>query len=164
VRGDRFYLFLSAGNGRRPFAPAAATTDMAIDSESTLVDFDADAAVDAAGDVAGDDLLVAVEFTDDDHETLHVADAVVEMYGGEASMREHFEEIQSYVHVDFTERQLFEDVVGGGDVRAVVTYMDHATLARVLNEREGLFVTLSPSAPVTPVVETVEDVLAERSD
>jgi len=123
--------------------------------DSTLVDFDAEAACTAVREVVGDDLLVCVVFTTDDHEILHVADGVRDLYGSEDRMRDHFEEIHSYVHLDFTERRLFEDVVGGG-VRAMVTYMDQATLVRVVGEREGLFVTLAPDAPVTAVVDAAE--------
>jgi len=129
---------------------------MALTQASTLVSFDADAALAAVRDQVGEGLLAGVEFTTDDHRTLYAADVVVELYGDEAAMLDHFEEIHRYVHVDFTERELFEDVVGGGDVRAMVTYMDHATLVRVIDEREGLFVTVAPDAEVTAVVEAVE--------
>ena len=123
---------------------------------STLVSFDADAAVEAVRAAIAGDLQVAVEFTPDDHRTLYADDDVVDLYEGEGSMDDHFEDVHSYVHVDLTERQLFEDVVGGGSVRAMVTYMDHAALVRVLAEREGLFVTVRPDADVTAAVEAAE--------
>ncbi|PSP97880.1 hypothetical protein BRC94_09300 [Halobacteriales archaeon QS_5_70_17] len=120
--------------------------------------FDPDAAVDAAADVAGEDLLLAVAYDDERFEVLRVADVVRSFYENDAAMREHFADVHSYVHLDFTERNLFEDLfVGAGEVRAFATHMDHLVAVRVVAETEGLFLSLAPGGPTREVVAAVGD-------
>lgn len=76
-------------------------------------------------------------------------------------MLDHFEAVSSYVHVDFVEKDLFEDVFrAAGEVRAFVTYMDAVVLVRLLVGQEGLFFTVDSAADVTAFVTAVEDAVA----
>lgn len=130
---------------------------MEVSEESTLVGFDADAALSAARDAAGDAVHLCVEYTPDEFETLYADETTMALYGDEEAMVEHFEEVHSYVHVDFTEQDLFSDVFrGAGDVRSLVTFLDYAAVVRVLVGFQGLFLTTDPDADVTAVVEAVE--------
>ncbi|GAA0229764.1 hypothetical protein GCM10009000_051280 [Halobacterium noricense] len=66
----------------------------------------------------------------------------------------------SYVHVDFMEKDLFEDVFrDAGEVRSFVTFMDHIILVRILVGEEGLFFTVDPDSDVTTLVEMVEEAI-----
>ncbi|WP_135852884.1 hypothetical protein [Halorussus salinus] len=134
---------------------------MADSEDSTLVEFDADAALAAARDEEGASVRLCVEYTPDEFHTLYADETTMALYAGsESEMRDHFEEVHGYVHVDFTEQDLFGDLFrGAGEVRSFVTYMDHVTLVRVLVGQQGLFLSLSPDSAVTPVVETVEGVV-----
>lgn len=133
---------------------------MAVSNASTVVEFDADAALAAAREVAGDALHMGVEYDTVDFNPLYVDERTVTLYGDVEQMLEHFGKVHSYVHIDFTEQQMFEDVMfAAGGVRAFTTQMDHATLIRVLAGQEGLFLALDSDAPVTPVVEAVEDTI-----
>ena len=138
---------------------------MAVSENSTLVDFDADAALTAALEATDDGVFLFVEYTSEGFHTLYADDVTVTLYGDAETMNEHFEEVHSYVHVDFTEQDLFEQLfVGAGGVRSFVTYMDNVVLVRVFADGQGLFFTLGPNADVTPAVEAVEDVIRGQSE
>ncbi|MFC7154407.1 hypothetical protein ACFQPA_02925 [Halomarina halobia] len=130
---------------------------MAATNPSTVVNFDADAARAAALDVAGDDLLLVVEFDRRSFNPLYLTDRVREYYDDEAAMARHFEEIHSYIYLDFTERDLYEDLYPpAGESRAFATYLEEFVALRVLFDGEGLFLALAPDADVTGVVGAVE--------
>ncbi len=134
---------------------------MVVSEDSALVEFDADAALAAARDEEDASVRLCVEYTSDEFHTLYADETTMALYAGsEGEMRDHFEEAHGYVHVDFTERDLFGDLFpGAGEVRSFVSYMNHVTLVRVLVDQQGLFLSLSPDSAVTPVVEAVEGVL-----
>lgn len=131
---------------------------MVVSEPSTLVDFDADAALSAAREVSDGAIHLCVEYTPEEFHTLYADEITMALYGGDREeMTDHFEEVHSYVHVDFTERDLFGDVFrGAGEVRSFVTYMENVTLVRVLVGQEGLFLTTDPDADVTRVVDAAE--------
>ncbi|MFB6136241.1 MAG: hypothetical protein ABEJ04_05740 [Halobacteriaceae archaeon] len=134
---------------------------MAESNESSVVSFDAAGALAAARGVAGEAVRVCVEYDDESFRVLHVGDEVAAVYGDEEAMYDHFEEIHSYVHVDFTEKELFTDTlfpVADG-VEYMVTGMDAFTLLRVYVGDEGLFFSLDPGTAVVPLVEAVRDAL-----
>ena len=133
---------------------------MAVSNAPTVVGFDASAALTAAREMAGDALHIAIEYDTTEFNALYVDERTVALYGDEESMLDHFAEVHSYVHVDFTEQQMFEDILyAAGGVRAFTAHMDHVTAVRVLVGQEGLFLALDPDAPVASVIEAVEDVL-----
>jgi hypothetical protein len=130
---------------------------MVVSEDSTLVDFDADAAVSAAREQSEGEVHLCVEYTTEGFHTLYADETTLSLYGDREQMTDHFEEVHSYVHVDFTERNMFEDVfVGAGEVRSFVTQMEYVTLIRVLDGEQGLFLTVDPGTDVTAIVEAVE--------
>jgi hypothetical protein len=130
---------------------------MVVSEGSTLVDFDADAALSSARELFEGKIHLCVEYTTGEFHTLYADETTLALYGDREEMTDHFEEVHSYVHVDFTERGLFEDLfVGAGEVRSFVSQMEHVTLIRVLDGEQGLFLTVDPGTDVTAVVEAIE--------
>ncbi len=126
-----------------------------------VTSFDADAVVDAARAAVDDGLLTCVEYDADGFETLYVADEVEAMYPSEERMQEHFEHLHGYVHLDFTEVQLFQDELlpYAGDVHFLVTGFEALTAVRVLSGREGLFLSVTPDASTDALVDAVRGAL-----
>lgn len=125
------------------------------------VGFDVDAVLAAAKEAVGDDrVLLCVAFDDADFRTVYVDERVDALYADDEQRREHFGQIHSYVHLDFTERDLFEDLFLQPDgIRAFVTYMGTLIAVRVVTETEGIFISLAPGTPVTELVDAVEAVI-----
>jgi len=130
---------------------------MVVFEDSTLVDFDADAALASVRESFEDEIRLCVEYTAEEFHTLYADETTLTLYGDREQMVDHFEEVHSYVHVDFTERDLFRDIfVGAGGVRSFVAQMEHVTLIRVLDGEQGLFLSVVPETDVTGIVEAVE--------
>lgn len=135
---------------------------MSLSDESKLVAFDAEAAVESARDVAGDSLLTAVEYTDDEWNALYVAESVRAMYDDAEHMAAHFDRIQDHKHVDSQERSLFESRLNAGDVRYFVTQMEHAAMIRLAgDDGTGLWVTVESDASAVEVAERMSAVATE---
>lgn len=135
---------------------------MSVTRDSGVVGFDADAAVAAARAVAGDDLRVAAEFDVDDYRILYVADGVMEAYGSEAPIRETADRLHSYIHLDFVERELFEEIASGaGRLETYVTRMEAYTFVRHLVGSEGLFLSLDTGTALEPLLEAIDDAVSE---
>ncbi|WP_254535190.1 hypothetical protein [Halomarina litorea] len=133
---------------------------MPVVNEPSLVSFDANRAMEVLRETLGDDLLVVVEYDRDGFNTLYVADVIRALYPDEGAMQEHFAGIHAYVYLDFTERELFEDLfIESGGTRAFVTYMVNLVAIRVVRETEGLFLSAVPGTPVTELVELVEGII-----
>ena len=133
---------------------------MTISNASSLVSFDADAAVAALREMADESVHLCVEYDTEEFTTLYADEQTLSLYSSEREMVDHFEEVLSYVHIDFMEKGLFEDVFrAAGNVRSFVTFMDYVAFVRVLVGQEGLFFTVDPDADVTTLVETVEDAI-----
>lgn len=133
---------------------------MTISNASTLVEFDADGAVDALHDAAGDSLRLCIEYDSEEFTTLYADERTISQYETERELIDHFEEIFSYAHIDFVEKELFEDVLRvAGGVRSFVTYLDHLIIVRALVGQEGLFFAVGPDSNVTGLLETVETIL-----
>ncbi|MFB9806234.1 hypothetical protein ACFFQF_13470 [Haladaptatus pallidirubidus] len=133
---------------------------MTISNRSSLVSFDVDSAVTVLRDVAGDSVHLCVEYDTEDFNILRADQLTLDLYDSEREMVDHFEEVLSYVHVDFMEKDLFEDVFrDAGEVRSFVTFMDHIILVRILVGEEGLFFTVDPDSDVTTLVEMVEEAI-----
>ncbi|WP_049970144.1 hypothetical protein [Haladaptatus cibarius] len=133
---------------------------MTISNRSSLVSFDVDSAVSALQNAAGDSVHLCVEYDTENFNTLYADQMTLDLYDSEREMVDHFEEVLSYVHVDFMEKDLFEEVFrDAGSVRSFATFMDHVILVRVLVGEEGLFFTVDTDSDVTALVETVEEVI-----
>lgn len=108
----------------------------------------------------GDDVLTFVEFTADEYNVVYVADEVLELYRDEAHMHDHFERVLNHLHLDFMERDAYEDMLlpNAGSVTALTTEMEEMTLLRLLSGDDGLYVALAPSADVRAIIDAVEPV------
>ncbi|MFB6198986.1 MAG: hypothetical protein ABEI52_12085, partial [Halobacteriaceae archaeon] len=103
-----------------------------------------------------------VEFDRDDYTLLYVDESTLEFYDDEETMREHFDRIHSYVHLDLTENDLMlGDLFPiASEVRYITTSLDYIKLLRVYHEDVGLFVALDPAEPEHLVAKAIENALA----
>ena len=133
----------------------------AVRNRSEVVSFDADAVLDAARMAIEGPIYAFVEYNPEEFNMLYVDEFTVSLYRDRKQMRDHFETIHSYVHVDFTERDLFQDDLfsGLGRVRTFVTQMEQMTLVRYMRGDEGLFFSLPPEASVMDVVDAIDEAL-----
>lgn len=129
-------------------------------SNSDLVGYDAEAAVEAARQAADTRLLAAASYTADDHRLLYVSADLVDRYGSREAVDEVTERVHSYIRLDLIERDLFDDMVPAvGSTRAFTTHTDTTVIVRILAGDEGFYCSLLPGAHVTAVVEAVEAVV-----
>jgi hypothetical protein len=128
------------------------------DGRTDVVDFDADAALSAGNDAIGaENVFSCVVYDAETFRSVYVDDRLEATYADQNQQREHFGEIHSYVHLDFTEQELFEELFrDSGGVRAFVTYMGTHIAVRVVTEKQGVFFSVAPDAPVTKLVSAVE--------
>jgi len=135
-------------------------------NRSTVVSFDADAALAAVLDRVDGRLFTFVEYDADGFNPLYVDEATLALYGGEERMLAHFEEIHSYVHVDFMEVEMFTDTLFpvAERVEYITTAMDYMTLVRIYHEREGVFMALEPEESVQPLTAAVGEAIRESSE
>lgn len=133
---------------------------MPVSNSSEVVSFDADTMTDTVRETVEGSLRSFVEFDEDEFNVLYIDDLTLSFYDDESHMMAHFEEIHSYVHLDFTEMSFYtEDLLPAANrVRYIATSFDVFTVLRVYLDDEGLFVALDPDEPVEPVVEAIEAV------
>ena len=138
---------------------------MADVTDSAIVGCDARAVVDAAREAAGDSLRTVVEYDIDTFRPLYVDETTRSMYRSEARMYDHFDRIHAFVHVDFTERDLFQEdlLPPAGDVRAIVTEMEGMTLVRILRGDCGLFLGVDPDVRTSSLVDAVRPEFAPET-
>lgn len=124
---------------------------------------DAGAAVEAARSVAGDGVRTVVSFDRKGFDVVYVDDVVDDFYEDREHMHAHYEQIHSYVNVDFTEQDLFVEELFpvAEDVRYMATGLDFSTLVRVYVGTEGLFLSLDKGIDVEAVVDAIEAVAVE---
>lgn len=134
---------------------------MPFTSESVVVDLDVAAIRDAVLETVEGPLLSLVEFDVREFNPVYVADGTMAMYENEAHMRAHFERIHDYVHLDFTEQDLFttELLPTEDRVHYIATRMDALTVVRFYSDDQGLFLGLEAGEPVEPVVQAIEAVV-----
>ena len=134
---------------------------MSGDEAGDVVDFDEEEALAAAREAVGDAaVLVCVVYDASDFRTVYVDDRIDSTYESERARAEHFGQIHSYVHLDFTEGELFRELFREPDgVRAFATYMNSHVAVRVVTDKQGVFLSVAPDAPVTDLVNAVEGVL-----
>lgn len=125
---------------------------------STIVGFDADAALSAVREKADGDIYTFVEFDAEEFNTLYVSSAAEAFYEDDSQMLAHFEDIHSYVHLDLVEQDLFttELFPVADRVRYVVTAMDYLTVVRVYVDQEGLFFAVEDDTAVPELVAAIE--------
>lgn len=125
---------------------------------STIVGFDATAALEAVRDHPEGELYTFVEFDAEEFNPLYVSPATEAFYEDEAQMLDHFDDIHSYVHLDLVEQDLFttELFPVADRVRYVVTAMDYLTIVRVYVRQEGIFFAVEDDQVVPALVEAIE--------
>lgn len=135
---------------------------MSVSNASEVVDFDADAALDAVRERVEGQLYAFVEYDGEAFNPLYVDEAALSFYEDREQMAAHFERIHSYVHVDFTEIEMFTDTLFplADRVAYITTAMDYMTFVRVYDGRQGVFLALEPDEPVQPLVDAIEAVVA----
>lgn len=135
---------------------------MSISNASTVVTFDADAAREAIEAVLEGPLYSLVEYDAESFNPLYVDEETVALYEDEADMQEHFDQIHSYVHLDFAEMDLFVDELlpVANRVDYIATGLDVLTFVRIYVGQEGLFIAVDPDEPVEPIVEAVKEAVA----
>jgi len=135
---------------------------MPISNSPKHVDFDAEAAVAAARERSDDRVLVGAEYTVDEFQMLYASDRVLDEYESTGVLDDVADRLHSYMHVDFTERELFEDLYPPAEeTRGFVTYTDYTTVVRVLDGMEGLYVSFEPAVAVTPIVDEIVEIIRD---
>lgn len=139
---------------------------MPVSNPSSVVSFDGDAVRAVLEERVESALRSLVEYDQDAFNPLYVDDVTLSFYDDEAAMTAHFERIYSYIHLDFTELDLFTDELFpvSERVRYLSTGFDVFTFVRVYIDREGLFMALDPDEPVEPLVRAVEDAIDSGRD
>jgi hypothetical protein len=132
-----------------------------VENTSQLVEFDAEAGLTAAREVAGESLYSFIEYTSAEYNVLYASQQTVDLYGSREAMHDHFDGIHSYVHIDFTERDLFSEELlpHAGEVRTIATRQERLTLVRLFHGDGGLVVSLDPDEPIVPVLDAVESAI-----
>ena len=132
---------------------------MAITNAPRVVPLEGDDMVRAVLDVADGTIQSIVEYDESEFNPLYVDEVTLALYRDEEQMHAHFEEIHSYVHVDFTEMALFTEELFpvSNDVRYLTAGFDTFTLLRVYFDNAGLFIALDPDEQVEPIVQAVEE-------
>lgn len=132
---------------------------MSITNPPRVVSFEAGEVTQAIQEAGEGAIRSIVEYDKSEFNPLYVDDLTFSFYEDEDAMMAHFEEIHSYVHVDFTEIDLFtQELFPVADrVRYLATSFDTFTLLRIYIDDEGLFIAMDPGEPVEPVVNAVED-------
>lgn len=134
---------------------------MAITGEPKLVEFDAAAALERARDVCGDGVQSFMEFTQNEYNIVYVHEDIVSMYRDEEHLREHYGRVLDHLHMDFMERDTYENTLlpNAGRVTSLITRMDELTLLRVFDDRAGLYIALDPGCSAESVIEAIEPLL-----
>lgn len=131
---------------------------MAITNAPEVVSFEAGEVTRAVQEAATGTVRSIVEYDREEFNPLYVDDVTMAFYADEDEMYDHFAEIHSYVHVDFTEMSLFTEELFpvADEVRYLTASFDTMTLLRIYFGDAGVFVSLDPGVPVEPIVEAVE--------
>lgn len=130
-----------------------------------LVDFDADAAVDAVEDVVGDSLGLCAEYNVRSYNVLYLKPEVEAQFEDLDELYEVGDDLHTTLYIDFVQQELFDDYHPAfGKVRALVTVLEGFAFIRVIVDMEGLFVALEPGSAITPVVECIETTLSTPSE
>lgn len=136
---------------------------MPVRNASSVVTFDADAALDATEATVSGTLRSFVEFDRESFNPLYVDDTTLGLYEDEAHMREHFAQLHAYVYLDLTEVDLFTEELFpiAEEVDYITTALNVFKLVRIYRGEEGLFVALDRTEPVQPVVDAVARALSD---
>jgi hypothetical protein len=133
---------------------------MNAEDRASLVDYDTEAALEAATDRAGESLLVCAEYTPEDFRVVYLSDRLQAEYGGLEEVVEAGELFHKYGQLDFVaEDQFAEFYPTLSETQAFVTYTDYAIIGRVVGETEGFYFSVEGGTRVTPLVDAVTELL-----
>ncbi|WP_256393559.1 hypothetical protein [Natronoarchaeum rubrum] len=66
------------------------------------------------------------------------------------------------MHVDFTERELYNDLYPHAtDTRAFTTHTDYSTVVRVLDGTQGLYVSLESGVAIAPLIDDLSAIIRD---
>ncbi|MFB6354516.1 MAG: hypothetical protein ABEJ92_10575 [Halobacteriales archaeon] len=135
---------------------------MPVTNPSAVVEFDADAALEAAHETASGTLRSFVEFDGDTFNPMYVDDSTLAFYDDEDEMLDHFAQLHSYVYLDLAEIDLFtEELFPVAErVEYITTAMDFFKMVRIYRGDEGLFLALDHDEPVEPLVAAIDEGIA----
>lgn len=127
------------------------------DGDSEIIGPEAEEALEAVRDTVDGLLYSFTEFDPDAFNPMYVADETIEYYGDREAMLSHFEEIHSYINLDFTEQQLFSEGLFPdlGEVVYLTTALEDVKLVRVYWDRVGYYVAVEPDEPVVPIAAAI---------
>ena len=133
---------------------------MAVTRQSELTGFDADAAVETARGIVGENLLVATEFARESFHVLYLSDRLIDAWGNTDDIMDVGETVHSLTYDDFGERSRLRQVYPSvTEVFAFTTYTDRMIIVRVLTGTEGMYFSLMRGTEVTPLVEAVKAII-----
>jgi hypothetical protein len=139
---------------------------MPVRNASSVVDFDADAALDATTETISGTLRSFVEFDRETFNPLYVDDSTLAFYDDVDHMHAHFSQLHSYVYLDLAEVDLFTDELFpvAERVEYITTALDFFTMVRVYHGDEGQFLALDHDEPVQPLIEGITDAIANGEE
>ncbi|MDS0476770.1 hypothetical protein [Natrinema sp. 1APR25-10V2] len=136
----------------------------AIENASSFDEFDADAILEKILEICGDQVHSFAEYDAETYNIIYMSEQMADQFDGEDDIAELSDRIHSDYRLDFTEKEMYEDVYGElGEVRAFSVFFDQNAIFRFVGERTGLYVSLAPDAPFNQVIEAVYDLIGEGS-
>lgn len=134
---------------------------MAITGDPELADFDVEEALERIRTVCGEGVLSLMEFTHHEYNIVYVHEDVVGMYQDEAHLEDHYSRILDHLHMDFMERDTYENTLlpNAGSVTSIITHMEELTLLRIFDETTGLYIALDPECSAEAAIEEIEPLI-----
>ncbi|MDF9744998.1 hypothetical protein [Natrinema salsiterrestre] len=134
-----------------------------IENTSTFTEFDADAVLETLREIAGGQILAFAEYDAETYNIMYLDERMSQQLGESvADIEEFADKIHSDYRLDFTEKEMYEDVYTElGEVRAFAAFFEGSTIFRFVGETAGLYVSLTMDAPFNAVIEAVYDVIEE---
>lgn len=138
---------------------------MPVRNPPRVVSFDVDGVQDAIKATIQGTLRSLVEYDASEFNPLYVDDVTLSFYEDEGHMEAHFKKIHNHVQMDFLQHALFtEDLFPVTErIRFQTTGFELFTLLRVYRGQEGLFLAIDPDEPITPLIDAIENAIADSS-
>ncbi len=136
----------------------------AIENASSFDEFDADRVLESIRAICGEQVLSFAEYDAQTYNIMYMSDGMAAQFDDRGEIEDLSDRIHSDYRLDFTERDMYEDVYGElGEVRAFSVFFDRSAIFRFVGDRTGLYVSLHPDAPFNRVIEAVYDVIGAES-
>lgn len=145
-----------SGTGYLP--DRALATPVPVTNDARVLDVERERLVARLTEAADGPLYSVVEYDPATLNVVYADESTLAFYRDRDHLVAYFDRVRAPARVDFGPAELFAD-----GRRPVADRVDHATptpaavtLLRVANDRNGVFVALSPDEPLGPVVEAIE--------